>query len=145
MFGKILRILRGRSGRAGKWAGKKILIVDDGEIDRKVMSSMLEKHGFLSITADSGQKGMALAREEKPDLVLLDVSMPGMDGKEVCERLKHAEETRSIPIIFLTCSEDPSRDVLECYEVGADYYLRKPVSSDMLVKQINLTFQERDT
>ena len=142
MFGKILGIFRGRNNRANKWAGRKILIVDDGEIERKVISSMLEKHGFLSITADSGEKCIAAARQEKPDLILLDVCLTGMDGKEVCERLKHADETKNIPIIFLTGSGTGS-DVMECYEAGVDYYLRKPVSAKMLVKQINLTFQEK--
>src|SRR5690242_13896563 len=80
----------------------KILVVDDQPINVQLLKRKLEKHDIGVMTAHSGLEALNKIKEEKPDLILLDVMMPDMDGLEVCQRLQAAEDTKSIPIIFIT-------------------------------------------
>src|SRR5580692_4499594 len=108
-------------------AQKLILVVDDTPLNIGVISGAL-KDSYKTKVATNGEKALALANaEEKPDLILLDVMMPGMDGYEVCRRLKADSATREIPVIFLT-GQTAAEDETRGFEVGAVDYVHKPFS-----------------
>lgn len=140
MWQRIKKIFSGWR-RGPQPRGKHILVIDDGELERHFLLSTLTKNGFDVSCADRGEKGIRLAMEIKPDMIIMDYSMPGMNGDEVCRRLKEMPETQKIPVIFLTGSASP-KSVIECYDGGADYFLAKPISARMLIQQIELTFED---
>jgi CheY-like chemotaxis protein len=100
-----------------------------------MISLRLEKNGYEVVPARDGEEGLRKAREEKPDLILLDVIMPGIDGLEVCRRLKEDPETRHIPVISTTAAgvDDIER---RCFSAGADDCVRKPYASAELLAKI---------
>lgn len=140
MWQKFLKGFFGKNGHRSILQGKKILIIEDGEGERRFIIRTLEKKGCSVLVASEGMTGIQLAKTENPDLILLDYVMPGIDGREVCVRLKNDETTKSIPIIFLTGSVTP-KNVIDCYEAGAEYYLSKPIDSRMLAQQVEMTLQ----
>ena len=101
----------------------KILVVDDELHVRGVLSEFLTQEGYEVIVATNGEEAIELAETESPQVILLDIKMPGIDGIEVCNRLKAHEKTRSIPIIIVTSYAD--RD-FEAYLEGADDFVTKP-------------------
>jgi DNA-binding response OmpR family regulator len=103
---------------------KKILIVEDESTLQKALTEFLEEEGFEVFSALDGEIGVALAKKEKPDLVLLDIILPKKDGYEVLEDLKGNEETKNIPVILLTNLESPE-DIDRAFEKGASTYLVK--------------------
>ncbi|GLR12686.1 hypothetical protein GCM10007907_14760 [Chitinimonas prasina] len=109
---------------------KTILIVDDVKDNIEVTAGLLEQDYGIKV-AISGQKALDIVAKQAPDLILLDVMMPGMDGHEVCRRLKQDEATRHIPIIFMTARDQPS-DVAEGLELGAVDYVVKPAHPTVL-------------
>lgn len=114
---------------------RKVLIVDDEVTTVQLIEFILEKNDYMTFCAYSGLKTIELANKEKPDLILLDIMMPGLDGLEVCERLKNDPNTKDIPIIFLTALGQES-DVARGLKLGADSYIIKPFNPDNLVQQI---------
>lgn len=112
-----------------------ILIVDDEWMNREMLQAILESEGFEVLLAASGQKTLELVAARLPDLILLDVRMPGLSGYEVCKRLKTAEATRHIPIIMLT-GLDNREELPQAREAGADGILSKPLDNDLLLKRI---------
>ena len=105
-----------------------ILIVDDQPVNLKLLFTFLKEQNFHLLVADSGERALkALAKEKKPDLILLDVMMPGMDGFEVCRRLKSDPDTTHIPVIFVT-GKDDAKDQQEGISLGAVGYLQKPIN-----------------
>ena len=102
-----------------------ILIVDDDETNIQLLVDALEEHGFNTITVQNGKTGIQQAKLAKPDLILLDVMMPGIDGLETCRRLKEDEATQNIPVIFLTTIDD-AVDKVKGLERGAIDYITKP-------------------
>ncbi len=106
-------------------APAKVLVVDDHPSSRMTAVALLSVEGYEVLEADSGTKALAVVTEQPPDLILLDVMMPGMDGFEVCRRLKQTENTRLIPIVFLTALDD-RRARLKGIEAGGDDFLTKP-------------------
>ena len=113
-------------------AGKLVLIVDDSPTNIGIISGVLKQDGYRTKVATNGEKTLVLAAaEEKPDLVLLDVMMPGMDGYEVCRRLKDNPATRDIPIIFITARSD-EQDEERGFSVGAVDYIQKPFSGPIV-------------
>src|SRR6516165_4456965 len=122
---------------------KLILIVDDTPTNLSVISGPL-KDSFRTKVATSGEKALAIAAgAEKPDLILLDVIMPGMDGFEVCRRLKASPDTSEIPVIFLTAKTD-AVDEVQGFEVGAVDYIHKPISAPVVLARVKtqLALQE---
>lgn len=114
---------------------KKILFIED-EPDQIMMVSMrLEANGYQIISANNGEEGLKLAQKEKPDLVLLDLVMPKMDGSEVCRHLKQDAETKKIPIIIITASGVKNLEE-KCLKSGAEDVIRKPFESADLVAKI---------
>jgi CheY-like chemotaxis protein len=103
----------------------KVLIVDDEIANVELLARRLEAIGCQTQVASSGERAIALARTEQPDLILLDVMMPGMDGLQACRRLKSQPETADIPVIFVT-AKDRSEDVSKGFEVGGIDYIAKP-------------------
>ena len=115
--------------------GKCILIVDDDKGLLKVIRAGLMFNGYDAYTAATGEKGLQLAKKKKPNLIILDVILPGIKGREVCARLKEDSETKDIPVIFLTAKDSPD-DVKAELEVGAISHLTKPINTQQLIAEI---------
>ncbi len=113
----------------------KVLIVDDVPENIQVLAHLLNEKGLRVSYADSGIKALKAIKNNLPDLILLDVSMPGMDGFEVCEELKNDELTAEIPVIFLTAKVD-QQDVINGLEKGAVDYVTKPFNAKELTKRV---------
>ena len=111
---------------------EKILVIDDEDTTVQLISILLERRGFEVIKAYSADDGLRKAYRHQPDLVLLDIMMPDMDGWEVCKRLR---EMSDVPIIFLTARGDV-KDMVRGLEMGADDYMPKPYDNDELVARI---------
>src|SRR5271166_1408106 len=124
-------------------APKSILIVDDTPINIGVISGAL-KDSFVTKVATSGEKALAIASgKDKPDLILLDIMMPEMDGYEVCRRLKANPDTRDIPVIFLT-SQTEAEDETKGFEVGAVDYIHKPFSAAVVKARVRTHLMLRE-
>jgi len=102
-----------------------ILLVDDTPASLRLFRTILANEGYQVITAENGTDGLRMAREETPDLVLLDINMPDMDGYEVCEHLKEDEATRDIPVIFIS-GLNAAEDKVKAFTVGGVDYITKP-------------------
>ncbi|MDG1777135.1 MAG: response regulator transcription factor [Crocinitomicaceae bacterium] len=114
---------------------KSILIIDDEADIREILGYNLKKEGFEIHTASNGIEGIKIAEHTNPDLIVLDVMMPEMDGIEVCERLRGNEKTKHIKICFLTArSEDYSQ--IAGFDAGADDYVSKPIKPKVLISRI---------
>lgn len=117
---------------------KRILIVEDNEKNLKLFRSLLNSQGYETIEARDGEEGVMLAKDQKPDLILMDVQMPEMDGYEVCRRLKEDPMTQHIPIVMVTALAD-RESRLKGLEVCANDFLTKPVDSiELMVRTKNL-------
>jgi class 3 adenylate cyclase len=112
-----------------------ILIADDNPMNVDVLRARLAAHNYDLITAADGEQALAAAREHRPDLILLDVDMPKMDGLEVCRRLRGDDSVPFIPIIMVTAKAD-SADVVAGLEAGSDEYLTKPFDGAALVARV---------
>jgi CheY-like chemotaxis protein len=119
-----------------------ILYVDDDRLLVKLCCDVLESHGYRTLIATDGVTGFETAREARPDLILLDVMMPGMDGLEVCRRLRADPLLRRIPIILLTSLQDLGLDV-KGLKAGANRVLRKQFSSLEIVTAIQEILAEK--
>ena len=117
-----------------------ILAIDDQKDNLITITALLKnlKPDCRVITAESGREGLELAAGELPDVIILDVRMPGMDGYETCSRLKSMEQTRHIPVILLTAMRTDAESRIRGLELGADAFLTKPVDESELVAQINV-------
>ncbi len=104
-----------------------VLVVEDERDIQDLVEFNLRQSGYRVLKAADGLDGLRLAQSEKPDLVVLDLMLPGMDGKEVCRRLKQGESTRTIPILMLTALAEETDRIIG-FEIGADDYLTKPFS-----------------
>jgi two-component system sensor histidine kinase/response regulator len=113
-----------------------VLVVDDNSINLRVLANCLSKAGFRVLAAESGQMAIELAMNTKPDIILLDVMMPGMDGFETCERLKSFPDTQKIPVLFLTARSEMG-DKLRGFEVGGSDYVTKPYREAEILARVN--------
>lgn len=115
--------------------GARVLIVDDNATNAELLAAYLDGCGFKLLTASSGEEALASVAEGQPDIILLDIMMPGMSGYEVCRCLKGAEETRDIPIIMVTALTEVE-DVEKGVDAGTDDFLSKPVNRVELVTRV---------
>jgi twitching motility two-component system response regulator PilH len=112
-----------------------VLIVDDSPTDRAFLSGILKKAGYHCIEAENGTEGVAKAKSKKPDLILLDVIMPGLNGFEIARMLQRDEETKSIPI-FICTTKDQATDKVWGMRQGATHYLVKPIVAEDLIAKV---------
>ena len=114
---------------------KKILVVDDSPTERYALSDVLQKNGFEVITAENGEEGIAKSKSELPDLILMDVVMPGMNGYQATRTISRDEATRSIPVIICT-TKGQETDKIWGMRQGAFDYLVKPLDHAVLLERI---------
>lgn len=115
----------------------KILIVDDVEINRYILKEIIEDMGDIPITAESGKMALELMAKEHPQLVLTDISMPEMDGYELCRILKKNEETKNIPVVFISAFDDPE-DIVEGFSLGGEDYITKPFIPEVIQARVGV-------
>jgi two-component system, OmpR family, alkaline phosphatase synthesis response regulator PhoP len=120
-----------------------ILIVEDEKDIRELLCHHLERERFRVLAADSGEEGLKLAKRDHPDLVLLDLMLPGVDGLEVCRALRSDAETRRIPIVMLTARSEDA-DVVAGLELGADDYITKPFQPRVLLARLRAVLRRLD-
>jgi CheY-like chemotaxis protein len=113
----------------------KVLLVEDNEMNRDMLSRRLVRRGFQVVFAMDGQQGVDLARSERPDIILMDMSLPVIDGWEATRRVKADDATRSVPVIGLT-AHAMAGDREKAIEAGCDDYDTKPVELDRLIGKI---------
>ena len=129
-----LSMLYGTEGRDGKkWT---VLVVDDDLTFVKLVKSHFVKEGLTVISSDSGERGLEMAKRWKPDLIILDVILPGMKGRTVCAKLKEDADTEGIPVMFVTFKNSLD-DISAEMELGAVMHLTKPVNYDHLYEQVH--------
>ncbi len=114
-----------------------IMVVDDNPDIVIIVTSILEAKGYVVQSASSGQEALSLLKGQKPDLIILDIMMPQMDGLEVLTRLKADQSTASIPVILLT-AKIQENDIIAGYKAGAEYYITKPFTPTQVLEGINL-------
>ncbi len=122
---------------------RNILIIDDNPVNLRILADYLEAHGYGILVARDGQSGLDKAEFAVPDLILLDVMMPGIDGFETCRLLKQNEKTESIPVIFMTALSDTEHK-LEGFEVGAVDYVTKPLQQKEVLARIRTHLRLRE-
>ena len=121
---------------------QKILLVDDEEDILEFLSYNLKKNGFEILTANNGAKGLALAKKHQPDLVILDVMMPEMDGVDVCQRIRELPDLDETLVLFLSArAEDYSE--LAGFSAGADDYITKPIKPKLLISRVNAILRRK--
>ncbi|RJE86296.1 response regulator [Paenibacillus sp. 1011MAR3C5] len=116
---------------------KTILLVEDNEMNRDMLSRRLSRKGFQVITAEDGREGVDLATQQHPDLILMDLSLPVMDGWEATRLLKNRDNTKHIPVIVLT-AHAMAGDEAEAFRAGCDDFDTKPVVLERLLEKINM-------
>jgi two-component system cell cycle response regulator DivK len=120
----------------------KLLLVEDNEMNRDMLSRRLQRRGYEVVLAVDGQEGLALAQSEAPDLILMDMSLPVMDGWEATRQLKAASETMSIPVLALT-AHAMSGDREKAIEAGCDDYDAKPIDLPRLLAKIEALLRKQ--
>ena len=121
----------------------KILLVEDNEMNRDMLSRRLTRKGYEVLTAEDGARGLAAAASQKPDLILMDMSLPVVDGWEVTRRLKASEETQAIPVIALT-AHAMAADLEKALQAGCEDYDTKPVELSRLLGKIERLLRAAD-
>ncbi len=130
-------------GKSGARDGaKRILVVDDVKLFRDLVQVVLGGTGYRVIAAESGREALEIARQEPPDLVLLDLYMPEMDGEATCRALRSEPALTDVPVIMVTSGSGPS-EVARCVEAGCDDYVLKPIRRGPLVRKITGLVDER--
>ena len=119
-----------------------ILIIEDEEDIRELVRYNLERKKFEVNEAESGEEGLKVAARNKPDLILLDLMLPGKDGMQVCRELKQSDETRDIPVVMMTAKGEES-DIVAGLESGAEDYIVKPFSPKVLVARVKAVLRRK--
>ena len=114
-----------------------VLIVDDVEINREILGEIVADMGYNTVLAESGVAALERVKEHLPNLVLTDISMPEMDGYELCRRLKADVRTRDIPIIFISAF-DKTTDIVKGFELGGGDYITKPFIPELVKARVNV-------
>lgn len=125
----------GDGGRAE--TGNIVLVVDDVEVNREILGEIINGMGCQAVLAEDGKEALMLAVERKPVLVLTDISMPEMDGFELCRILKENVETRNIPVIFISAHDNP-QDIVKSFEIGGADYITKPFIPEVVQARVGV-------
>lgn len=120
-----------------------ILVIDDEKDILKLLCYNLEKEGYRFLSAQTGEEGFELAKIKRPDLVILDLMLPGLDGFEICKLLRNARDTKNIPILMLTAKNSETDQVVGL-ELGASDYLSKPFSVKVLLARVKNIFRRQE-
>ena len=118
----------------------KILIIDDDVYNAGFLDDCLTGKGYEVVHATSGEKGLAVLRRQDPDVILLDVMMPGMDGFQVCQQIRSDPETTHIPVLMVTALNE-TKERIKALEVGADDFLSKPINKLELITRVRTMFK----
>lgn len=121
--------------RTGRDMKARILLIEDNPQNRYLAKFLLEQRGYLVIEAETGPQGLAMASEARPDIILLDIQLPGMDGHAVARALKGDSVLKSIPIVAVT-SYAMAGDREKCLEAGAEGYIEKPINPETFVAEV---------
>ncbi len=132
------------ANRSLPMAKEKILVVDDEEDLVELVKYNLEREGYGVICVGTGEDALTSAREDTPELIILDLMLPGVDGLDVCKDLKRNEKTRHIPVIMLTAKTEDS-DIVSGLELGADDYITKPFSPRVLLARVKAALRRKKT
>jgi CheY-like chemotaxis protein len=117
------------------------LIVDDQPFFTTMLRTVLEQQGFRVFVANSGPDGLKLAKKNRPDIIVLDIEMPGMDGFAVCQKLREDADLKNIPVVILTGTNDPKLNE-KAFKAGADITAMKSLSAERLVNMIRLALNK---
>ncbi|HEX7127380.1 MAG TPA: response regulator [Thermodesulfobacteriota bacterium] len=128
--------------RTPREGGKRILVVDDVKLFRDLVHVVLGGTGYEILSAENGREALEIARRERPDLVLLDLYMPEMDGAATCRAIRGEPDLADVPVIMVTSGGDPN-EVARCVEAGCDDYVLKPIRRGPLVRKITGLVDER--
>ena len=120
--------------------GCRVLFIDDDPLVGKLVRDLLEQEGYQVAVAISGKEGLNIARAQPPDVFLLDIMMPGMDGFQVCEAIRRDHALRSIPVVMLTAMESQKLNE-QAFAAGAELCMTKPFSPERLLNAVNITVQ----
>ena len=115
---------------------EKVLIVDDEAQGIELIQELLRTNGYMVSIAHSGEEALKKVQAELPDLILLDIMMPKMDGYQVCETLRNADDTKDIPIIFVTAKTEVKDWTHAIFNMGANSYITKPINSKKLLEKV---------
>ena len=115
--------------------GQKILYIEDDENNTSLLKRILEAEGYSVLLAPNGSMGLAQAHREQPDLILLDIYMPDLNGHEVARRLRRMERTKDTPILVISASQNP-QDVTLSQQLGCNGYISKPIDVDLISEQV---------
>lgn len=115
----------------------KIMIIDDVEINRLILEEIIINMGCKPVLAENAQQALEMIRDCKPDLILTDISMPGMDGYELCRTLKAKKNTQDIPIVFISAYDDPN-DIVEGFRLGGEDYITKPFIPEIVQARVGV-------
>jgi DNA-binding response OmpR family regulator len=124
--------------------GKSVLVIEDDLDASELLTYNLTQDGYKVIACSSGETGLSQAFSDKPDLILLDLSLPGIDGLEVCRRLRADSSTRHVPVIMLTVRKREN-DIVQGLNIGADDYITKPYRIHELLARINASLRRAET
>ncbi|MFH1336414.1 MAG: response regulator [Candidatus Zixiibacteriota bacterium] len=131
------------TGHGGRVKPAKILVIDDEPEITDIVETFLENAGYEVKSENSSTIGIERAKSYLPDLVLLDIMMPFMDGYEICQELKRSEKTKSIPVVFLT-GKDAQSDEGKSFQVGGILFIKKPFSCERLLEIVKVVLMTAD-
>ena len=114
----------------------KIMVVDDETDIRFVIRKMLEKEGYEVVTAESGEEAIEILKDTRPDLILLDVMMPGLDGWETCTKIKSNKKTMQTPVVMLTAKTAEEDKIKALDECGAQWHISKPIDRPKFIETV---------
>jgi two-component system sensor histidine kinase/response regulator len=133
-----------KEANTGLYKRARILIVDDNPTNIELLKQILGDKGYEVMVALSGEAALKLVSDIKPNLILLDVMMPGIDGYDTCKELKSNDKTKEIPVIFITAKTEPS-DIVKGFAVGGVDYVTKPLQIEELIARVDTHIQLRQT
>ncbi len=116
--------------------GKTVLVIDDDPDHLNIMKTILERNGYHAMTAANGRDGMAKIETHTPDLLILDIMIPDMDGLEICRRVKKSKQTASVPVIMVSSMPENIREKFGIGELPGDAFVQKPVRPSEILKEI---------